>query len=413
MSTRRTVLVCSVLALASAAAAGYYFQLWPAHAALPKWLTEINPRAKNVLLEPPAANPKAVPVKVVPVRIEEVPIYLSGIGTVQAYNTVSVRSKVDGEIVQILFQEGQDVLQNDELAKIDPRPLQAQLDQQIAIREKDRALLNGAIIEMKRYDGLAQQKDVAVSRQTVDQQHALVDQYKAQVSNDDAQIEYARTQLDFTTIRAPISGRVGIRLVDQGNFVHASDGTPIVVITQLKPISVVFALSSVAIGQTKITLGRARVPVAALGPDNTTIIDRGFVDVVDNLVDPTTGTIKVKASFPNLALKLWPGNFVNGRITVDTRSGTTMPAVAIRHGPRGDFVWVVKSDMTAVARNIVVGQVFGDRSLVDKGLAKGEQVVTDGYYRLQTGARVEIENLPRGSPDRQTPTPPSSVSEVD
>jgi multidrug efflux system membrane fusion protein len=393
MRVLRASLLWSALLLGSAAMAEYYFQLWPAQFALPKWMARTDqpgtPPKELTAKELTAAGSRSVPVKVAPVLVEDVPIYLTGIGTVQAYNTVNVRSKVDGEIVQVLFQEGQDVQQNDELAKIDHRPLQAQLDQQIAIREKDRALLSGALIDMKRYDSLTQQ--MAVSRQIVDQQHALVDQYKAQVSNDDAQVDYARTQLEFTTIRAPITGRVGIRQVDQGNFVHGGDGTVLVVITQLKPISVIFTLSSVAVGQTKITPGRMRLPVTAIAPDNTTIIERGVIDVVDNQVDPSTGTIKLKASFPNFGLKLWPGNFVNGRITIDTRSGTTMPSAAIRHGPRGDFVWVVKPDMTAIARNIVVAQVFGERCLVDRGLVKGERVVTDGYYRLQNGSRVEIE----------------------
>jgi multidrug efflux system membrane fusion protein len=407
MRILRMALLWSALPLGSAAAA-YYFELLPARFAFPKWLAKADYRAGTSSQEVPAANSRAVPVKVAPVTVEEVPIYLTGIGTVQAYNIVNVRSKVDGEIVQILFQEGQDVRQNDELVSIDPRPLQAQLDQQIAIREKDRALLNGALVDMKRYDSLAGQRDMAIARQVVDQQHALVEQYKAQVSNDDAQVQYARTQLEFTSIRAPISGRVGIRQVDQGNFVRGGDSTILVVITQLKPISVIFTLSSVAVGQTRITPGRARAPVAAIGPDNTTIIDRGVVDVVDNQVDPSTGTIKIKATFPNLGLKLWPGNFVNGRITVDTRSGTTVPSVAIRHGPQGDFVWVVKSDMTVAARNIVVAQVFGDRCLVDRGLVRGERVVTEGYYRLQNGSRVEID----GPSERQSPVASPSLSEV-
>jgi multidrug efflux system membrane fusion protein len=365
----------------------------------PEWMTPSKwlESGSGIGLNSAGATPSAsqaglrpVPVKVSTVRIEDVPISISGIGTVQAYNTVSVRSKVDGEIVQVLYREGQDVRQDDVLIKIDPRPLQAQLDQQIATREKDRALLESAILDMHRYDTLVERD--AVSRQQVDQQHALVDQYKAQVANDEAQIAYARTQLDFTSIRAPISGRVGIRQVDQGNFIHASDGTVLVVITQLQPISVIFTLSATAIGQTSLTPGQARAAVVAIGQNNS-VIDRGFVNVIDNQVDPSTGTIKVKASFPNGELKLWPGNFVNGRITVDVRrDGATVPSVAIRHGPVGDFVWVVKPDQTTILRNIVVGQVFGDRSLVERGLARNERVVTEGYYRLLNGSRVTVED---------------------
>jgi len=397
-----TLLVCGV-ALLSGAAAIYYFRIWPAEWLLPS----TQPAA---IAGPSATAPRPgtpVPVKVAAAVVEDVPIYLSGIGTIQAYNTVNVQSRVDGEITQILFVEGQDVKQGDPLIIIDPRPLQAQLEQQIATRQKDQALLDGAVVDMERYDALIQ-KAFAVTRQVVDQQHALVEQYKAQVKNDDAQIDYARTQLSFTTIRAPIGGRLGIRQVDQGNFIRAVTPTTLVTITQLQPISVIFTLASGAVGQTRLSLGRVNAPVAALGPDNSTELDRGVINMVDNQVDQTTGTIKLKASFPNHAFKLWPGNFVNGRITVDTRrNAVTVPSIAVRHGPRGDFVWIAKSDQTAAYRTVVVGQVFGGRTLVDRGLAKGEQVVTEGYYRLETGSRIEIEQAPAKpvSPSVQSASP--------
>lgn len=414
MPKLRAALLGSVPAFCVIATALVYYQSPLAPSAFLQRLASIRSEPGKPARENPApALP--VPVKVVRAQAGDVPIYINGIGTVQAYNTVNVRSKVDGEIVQILFQEGQDVEQNDVLIQIDPRALQAQLDQQIAIREKDRALLNGALVDMKRYDGLAQQKELAVTRQVVDQQHALVDQYKAQVSNDDALIDYARTQLEFTTIRSPISGRIGIRQVDQGNFVLASSGASLAVVTQLKPISVIFTISSVSVAQTRMSLGRTRLPVAALATDNVTILDQGFVEVVDNQVDSTTGTLKIKASFPNTALKLWPGNFVNGRITVDTRrSGVTIPELAVRHGPRGDFVWVVQKDMTARARGVTVGQVFEDRCLIDRGLARGELVVTEGYYRLQNGSRVDIQDPSHSASDQPTrgaePSAPSGVN---
>ena len=397
-----TLLVCGV-ALLSGAAAIYYFRIWPAEWLLPS----TQPAA---IAGPSATAPRPgtpVPVKVAAAVVEDVPIYLSGIGTIQAYNTVNVQSRVDGEITQILFVEGQDVKQGDPLIIIDPRPLQAQLEQQIATRQKDQALLDGAVVDMERYDALIQ-KAFAVTRQVVDQQHALVEQYKAQVKNDDAQIDYARTQLSFTTIRAPIGGRLGIRQVDQGNFIRAVTPTTLVTITQLQPISVIFTLASGAVGQTRLSLGQVNAPVAALGPDNSTELDRGVINMVDNQVDQTTGTIKLKASFPNHAFKLWPGNFVNGRITVDTRrNAVTVPSIAVRHGPRGDFVWIAKSDQTAAYRTVVVGQVFGGRTLVDRGLAKGEQVVTEGYYRLETGSRIEIEQAPAKpvSPSVQSASP--------
>src|SRR5579871_58453 len=337
MSIRRggALLTLAILVVSAC----FFFQAWPEWLTLSKWLTPSAGTGSSFGGAAPGSSQdslSAVPVKIATVRIEDVPISITGIGTVQAFNTVNVRSKVDGEIIQVMYQEGQDVKQGDVIIKIDPKPLQAQLDQQIAMREKDQALLRSAILDMQRYDTLVQ-KDFAVSKQQVDQQHALVDQYRAQVANDEAQVDYARTQLDFTSIRAPISGRVGLRLVDQGNFIHASDGTVLVVITQLQPISVIFTLSAAEVGQTRLTLGQTRAAVVAIGQDNITTMDRGFVDVVDNQVDPSTGTIKVKASFPNAELRLWPGNFVNGRITVDTReAGTTVPSVAIRHGPHGD-----------------------------------------------------------------------------
>jgi membrane fusion protein, multidrug efflux system len=339
----------------------------------------------------PSAKP--VPVKVAAAIIEDSPIYLSGLGTVQAYNMVNVQSRIDGEITQILFAEGQDVSSGDVLAIIDPRPLQAQLEQQIAIRQKDQALLDGAILDMKRYDTLVL-KDFA-TRQQVDQQHALVEQYAAQIKNDDAQIDYARTQLGYTTVRAPIAGRLGIRQVDQGNFLRAVNPATIVTITQLQPISVIFTLAATAVGQTRLNPGRVNAPVVALSPDNSTELDQGTITLVDNQVDPTTGTVKLKASFPNAAFRLWPGNFVNGRITVEVRrNAVTVPAIAVRHGPRGDFVWVAMPDQTAAYRTVSVGQTFGGLSLIERGVAKGELVVTEGYYRLQNGSQIEIERVP-------------------
>jgi multidrug efflux system membrane fusion protein len=340
----------------------------------------------------PAQPPRAiapVPVSLATAHVEDVPIYLSGIGAVQAYNTVSVRSRVDGEITQVLFQEGQDVKIGDPLAVIDPRPFAAQLHQAEATRAKDQAMLTGAVLDLKRYEELV--KKSYASQQQVDQQRALVDQYSAQVDSDEAQIDYARTQLGYTTIRSPIEGRVGIRQVDLGNFVHATDTNPIVVITQLRPISIVFTLAANAVTQSGLTLGKASAPVTALASDNETPLDQGTIDLVDNQVDPATGTIKLKASFPNAELKLWPGNFVNGRITVDIRKGgVTVPAAALRHGPRGDFVWLIKPNQTAEFRGVTAGPGVAGRFLIEKGVAAGDEVVTDGHFRLEGGSRVEI-----------------------
>ena len=341
---------------------------------------------------PPTPRPAApiVPVQVAKVRAEAVPILLTGIGSVQAYNSVAVKTRVDGAITQVLFQEGQDVKQGDPLVLIDPHPLQAQLDQQMANLAKDQANLEGALLDMRRYDDLLV-KNFA-SRQQSEQQHALVDQIRAQLRTDQAQIDYARTQLEFTTIRAPISGRIGIRQIDQGNIVRATDNATIATIAQLQPISVVFTIAATALETTKLTLGQVNAPVVAFGADARTVLDTGMVELVDTQVDPTTGTIKLKARFANAALKLWPGNFVNGRITVDTRAhGLTIPSAALRHGPRGDFVWLVRPDSTAIARDVTAGQVADGRVLIDRGLAAGDQVVTEGYYRLDNGTKVEIQ----------------------
>lgn len=345
----------------------------------------------------PPATP-AVPVSVGTSRSETVKIYLTGIGTVQAYNTVAIKSRVDGEITQILFQEGQDVKVGDPLAIIDPRPLQAQLAQQRAMRAKDAALLEGASLDLKRYQDLVVRN--FASRQQVDQTQALVDQYAAQIASDQAQIDYAQTQLGYTTIRSPIEGRAGICQIDQGNFIHATDTSPIVVITQLRPISVIFNLAASSVAQGKLKPGQTHIPVIAMAADDRTKLDDGTIDLVDNQVDQSTGTIKLKASFPNEALRLWPGDFVNGHIVVDERkNGVTVPTAALRHGPRGDFVWVVSNDQKAELRPVTAGQSINGRVLIERGLKSGEPVVTDGHFRLEAGVAVEIihrdEDAPR------------------
>lgn len=411
LNVRRSVkLLIGALTVLPAGYAAYYFRHDIKDIKLPFALPFMQAAEAEQSAAAPAPRPP-VAVKVAAAKAEDVPIYLTGIGTIQAYNTVNLQSRVDGEIVQILFQEGQDVKQGDILAVIDPRPFQAQLDQQIAVRQKDQALLDGARIDMERYDALI--KTAAISQQVVDQQHALVEQYKAQVRNDEAQIEYARTQLGFTNVRAPISGRLGIRQVDQGNYVRAVSPTTIVTITQLQPISVIYTLAAVAVGQTRLSLGRADAPVVALTADNTTELDQGTITLVDNQVDQASGTIKLKATFPNKALKLWPGNFANGRITVDTRKNAiTAPAIAVRHGPRGDFVWVARADDTAAFRPVTVGQIFDGRAMIERGLARGERVVTDGYYRLENGARITVEGATPTAKAQPT-TQPRSEPRVD
>ncbi|MEJ0015091.1 MAG: efflux RND transporter periplasmic adaptor subunit [Acetobacteraceae bacterium] len=351
--------------------------------------------AATAPVPPPPAAP--VPVSIATSRTEPVKIYLTGIGTVQAYNTVAVKSRVDGEIMRVLFREGQDVKPGDALAIIDPRPFQAQLAQQRAARAKAEALLQGALADLRRSEDLVR-RDFA-SRQQVDQQRALVDQYRAQIDSEQAQIDYAETQLGYTTIRSPIEGRAGIRQIDQGNYVQVADRTPLVVITQLQPISVIFTLAASSVAQGRLTLGQASSPVIALAADDTTRLDEGTIDLVDNQVDQSTGTIKLKASFANKDMRLWPGNFVNGRIVVDERkAAVTVPAAALRHGPRGDFVWIVTPEHKAELRTVTAGQATDGRVLIERGLKAGEQVVTDGHFRLEAGVTVEIVNRPQDAP---------------
>ncbi|TNC10078.1 efflux RND transporter periplasmic adaptor subunit [Methylobacterium terricola] len=378
------------------------------------WRPSPDGRAAEPRPTPSASLLAPARVAVEAARSADVPITLSGIGTVQAYNTVNVRSRVDGEITRILFREGQDVKAGDPLALIDPRPLQAQADQQEANRLRDQALLDGALLDLQRYETLVL-KDFA-SQQQLDRQRALVAQYRAQIKSDDAQIAFARTQLAYATIAAPFSGRTGMRLVDQGNYVRAGDAAAIVVVTQLQPISVVFTLPASAVAKSRLSLGEVAAPVRVFAADDRTLLDSGTVELVDNQVDPTTGTIKLKASFPNAKLTLWPGNFVNGRITVEVRpQGVTIPLAALRHGPRGDFVFVVqdgqkdggKDGLHVATRTVTSGQGSAGRLLVEKGLKAGERVVTEGHYRLENGTPVtiiETSQPPRAEPSPRTPS---------
>ncbi|UFZ03296.1 efflux RND transporter periplasmic adaptor subunit [Bradyrhizobium ontarionense] len=338
----------------------------------------------------PAMRPvsPAAAVAVVQVRTDDVPIYVYSIGTVQAYNTVNVKARVDGYITEILFKEGQDVKAGDLLAKIDPVPYQAQLQQQEAARASKLAQLGAAELDLKRYETLAV-KDFA-TRQQVDNQRALVEQYRADLLSFEAQINYAKAQLNYATIVSPIDGKVGVRQVDVGNYVQASSPSTIAVITQLQPISVIFTISSVAAATAQLRPGGAKIPVLAFAPDQTTELDRGIVETVDNQVDPTSGTIKLKATFPNTSLRLWPGDFVNGRVIVDTQRDTlTVPSSAVRHGPNQDFVWVVNDDKV-VYTPVTIGQIFGGRTVLKRGPPAGTTIVVDGHYRLDNGTPVQI-----------------------
>jgi multidrug efflux system membrane fusion protein len=331
-----------------------------------------------------------VPVVAGEVEQKDVPIYLDGLGTVQAFNTVIVRTRVDGELTQVLFKEGQDVKADDLLAVVDPRPYQAALDQAVAKKAQDEAQLGNAQVILTRNTDLLRRK--VIDQQDFDTSKFSVDQFKATVAADQAAIDNAKTQLDYTQIRSPIDGRTGIRMVDVGNVVHAADTNGIVVITQLKPISVVFTLPEQNLQELLNQGGESGgLPVAALDRGNTAPLGNGTLAVVDNEIDQTTGTVKLKATFANNDLKLWPGKFVNARLVLRTqKNALVVPAAVVQRGPQGSYAYVIKPDKTVAMQTVKVGPTEDGESVIESGLTSGEQVVVDGQYKLQPGSHVEL-----------------------
>ena len=345
-----------------------------------------------------------VPVLITAAAKADVPVYLDAVGTIKALNTVTVRPQVDGKLLSVGFKEGDDVKKGDVLAQIDPTTYQAQLDQAIAKKAQDQAQLANAKLDLDRYEKLAATN--AINRQQADTQKALVAQDAALVQSDQAAIENAQATVGYTTIVAPINGRTGIRLVDEGNIVHASDAaSAIVMITEIKPISVMFNLPQQDIGQVNSAFAKGPLTVEAQQPDGDAILDRGTLRVVDNQVDQTTGTVKLKAEFPNAGLALWPGQFVNIRLLIDTLKGVvTIPTGAVQRGPNGTFVYVVKDDNTASMRPIVVAKQDETQTVVKTGVGAGERVVTTGFVRLTDGSKVAIgsnDGTPAAIPTRQ------------
>ncbi len=330
----------------------------------------------------------AVPIVAGTVEQKDVPIYLDGLGTVQAFNTVTIRSRVDGQVQRIAFEEGQDVRTGDLLAQIDPAPFQAQLDQNAAKKVADEAQLSVARINFARDADLLASK--ILSQQDYDAQKALVDQLQAAVQADQAAIDSARVQLGYTTITSPLDARTGLRMVDQGNIVHANDSNGIVVLTQLKPISVVFTLPEQTLPQIQQHLSASgALSTFAVDRENRGTLAEGKLAVIDNQIDTTTGTIRLKATFANQELRLWPGQFVNVRLLLETRKGgTVVPASVVQRGPEGTFAFVIGNDSTAQVRSIKVAQVDQGQALIDAGLTPGERVVVDGQYKLQPGSKV-------------------------
>lgn len=322
----------------------------------------------------------------------DVPLYLDGLGTVEAFYTAKVAARVDGLLERVNFVEGQQVKKGDLLAQIDPRPLQAALDQAVATKAKDDAQLATAKLDLDRYVTLAPQNLVA--EQTVDTQRSLVTQLQAQSKIDQAMIDNARTQLDYTTITAPIAGRTGIRQVDPGNNVHATDTTGIVVVTQLQPISVLFTLPEDSLPGVSKAMAAGSVPVIALLRDDKTELDTGTLSLIDNEIDPSTGTMRLKATFPNARNTLWPGQFVNVRVLVQQQRGVIkLASAAVQRGPDGLFVYVVNPDMTVAARPITtIGEETNGAVVVSAGLQPDERVVISNQYRLEPGTHVRVQS---------------------
>jgi multidrug efflux system membrane fusion protein len=358
---------------------------------------QLNRETANAAPTPtatPAATPSLPSTPEIPVLAGEasardVPVYLFGLGAVQAFNTVTVKARVDGQIDRIGFVEGQEVKAGDVIAQIDPRPFEATLAQMQAAKAKDEAQLVNAKLDLERNLNLAQAE--YRSRQAVDTQRALVAQLTAAIQGDQAQIDNARVQLGYTTMTAPISGRTGVRLVDQGNIVRAGDTTGLVVITQLKPISVIFTLPQDHLDAVVAAMAKGPLKVLAYKRDGTTLLGEGRVALVDNLIDPAVGTIRLKATFPNDDLKLWPGGFVSARLLLEVRRGAvTVAAPVVQRGPKGPYAYVIKPDRTVELRLVKLGPIQDGVAIIESGLAAGERVVLDGQYKLRPGYRVNL-----------------------
>ena len=359
------------------------------------------------------SQPAPVPVSSADVRLEDVPVLLTGLGTVQPYDTVTVRSRVDGQITNVLFKQGQMVTQGAPLVEIDRRPYQAALDQATAKKAQDEATLKDAELDLQRYSTLAKQ-DFS-TKQQLDAQQALVAQLKAQIQGDQASIDNAQTQLDYTTISSPLTGRAGFRLVDPGNIVHASDQNGIVTIVKLRPISVVFTAPEGSLPAISRALTSGEVPVDALSSDGMAVLSHGHLAILDNVVDPASGTISMKATFENADDALWPGQSVSTRMRVDQlKQVAVVPEDTVQHGPDGLFAYVIGSDNRVAARKIEVGHIGGGTAVVTSGLSPGEDVVVEGQYRLQPGSTVQgskappaagQENVAQANPMRKSGAP--------
>lgn len=336
------------------------------------------------------AGAPPVPVTTTLVKEQDVATYLSGIGTASPLYAVTLKARVDGQLEKVFFTEGQDVGAGTVLAQIDARPFQAQLDLAKAQKARDEAQLKNSLLDLERYTTLWKQDSIAQQQLTA--QQATVDQLKATVQADQATIDNAKVQLDYTTIRAPISGRIGVRLVDPGNIVRASDNNGIVSINQIDPITVVFTLPEDRFQDINRAIrehGRTPLEVQAFAREDNTLLGSGKLLLVNNQIDTTTGTVQLKAQFANHAHKLWPGQYVNVHLMMGTRTkAATVPASVVQRGPNGLFAYVVNADETAAVQPIRVGLVQDGMAIVEEGLQPGQRVVTDGQYKLKPGAKI-------------------------
>lgn len=339
-----------------------------------------------------ATSPPAVPVAVASARKGELPVYLNALGSATPFNTVTVRSRIDGQLLKINFQEGQFVRQGDPLAEIDPKPFEVQLDQARGQLARDQAQLNNAKVDLARYQTLAAQG--VIPRQQLDTQQANVRQFDGVIRADEAQIDNAKLQITYCHIAAPIAGRVGLRLADAGNMIHANDANGLVVIAQVQPIAVLFTIPEDSLAQvlSKIRSGEHLV-VEAYDRGGQTKIADGRVETIDNQIDPATGTSRLKAIFDNKTNALFPNQFVNVRLLVEIRKDRILiPAVAIQRGPQGTFVYVVKDDQTADVRPVTVDMTEATQAAISSGLAEGERVVVDGVDKLRAGSLVKVNS---------------------
>lgn len=358
--------------VAAAAGLGWHFLRTPAEA-----------------VAPGRAPAPPIPVTGGVVVARDVPIYLTGLGTVQAYNTVVVKVRVDGQIEKVDYVEGQDVKAGDVLVQIDPRPFQAALDQAKATKAKDEAQLANAQLDLKRFVDLGSY----ATRQSVDTQRALIRQLQATIQSDAAAIESAQIQLDYTTVKAPISGRTGIRLVDEGNIVHAADPGGLVVITQLQPISVIFNLPDEQLREVFKAMASGPLQTIALARSDQQQLDVGTLSLVDNQIDQSTDSARLKATFPNPHQALWPGQFVTVRLLLETlHNAVTVPSTAIQRGPDGMYVYLIKPDRTVAMQPVTVAHMAQHVAVITKGLELGQKIVVSGQYRLQPGSVVEARD---------------------